>query len=380
MGCAPSKIEAQVDMPRAKDEVSTATTATTAKQTKLDGTPSGSPAISLRSALSASILGTPPGSPIDVIDLFNPSAVGAVLSDPHFVRLVTQYQHGVEATLHEIVLQWKRLADEQARAKYILRSFDVPNHGLARVRTLYHHRRYVFTPELVTLLASYGCTAIVEYLHSKEPTETATFFTCATMDAAAQSGKLGLVEFLHAHRTEGCTHRAMDYAAMGGHMAIVEFLHVHRSEGCSVEAMNGAARKGNLEIVRFLHENRHEGCDHSAADSAALQGHLDVVRFFCDHRRSDIASDSALAAAIEKGHVAIVELLLETFPSEGNTLKMLCDAARRGHLPIIKYLYKQRAEATRYTSQAIFYANQKGHTGLVAYLEAEQRHLVSQLA
>ncbi|OQR87181.1 hypothetical protein ACHHYP_09417 [Achlya hypogyna] len=376
MGCAPSKIDELASAPGPKvDEVSIATTATTKQSAKR----TSSPALSTRSALSGSILGTPPGSPL-AIDLYNPSPIAAVLGDPKLVKALTAYQYGVEATLHEIVVQWKRLSDEHAKARYIMRSFDVPNHGLARVRTLYHHRRYVFTPELVTLLASYGCTAIIEYLHKQEPTETATFFTPSTMDAAAGSGKLSLVTFLHENRTEGCTHRAMDNAAITGHMEIVNFLHTQRNEGCSVEAMNGAARKGNLEIVRFLHTNRPEGCDHNAADAAALHGHLAIVEFLCEHRKVDVVSESALAAAIEKGHVAIVELLLATFPTEGNTLKMLCDAARRGHLPIIKFLYKQRAEATRYTSQAIFYANQKGHTGLVAYLEAEQRHLVSQLA
>ncbi|OQR82178.1 hypothetical protein THRCLA_11073 [Thraustotheca clavata] len=363
-------MDEHIEVPTArKEQVSRATTAST-KQSK----PHSSP------AMSESILGTPAGSPMDIDLYVLPKASVAVLHDMQFVRMIAQYQDGIEGKLHEIVLHWQKLRDENDRAKFIFRSFDVPHCGLARVRLLYMYRKYVFTPELGNLIASLGCLAIVEYLHAKEPQENSIIFTANTMDHAATSGKLALVEFLDTQRTEGCTTRAMDNAAMNGHLDIVEYLHLHRSEGCTVEAMNGACRKGYLDVVKFLHKNRTEGCDLNAGDNAALNGHLDVMQFLCQNRRDDVVSDSALSAAIEKGHVEIVKLLLETYPMEGNTLKMLCDASRRGHLPIIKYLYNTRAEATRYTSQAIFYANQKGHSGLVAYLEAEQRHLVSQLA
>eukprot|EP00644_Phytophthora_capsici_P014007 jgi/Phyca11/99141/e_gw1.3.440.1 len=63
------------------------------------------------------------------------------------------------------------------------------------------------------------------------------------MDTAAEYGHLPVMQWLHAHRREGCTYRAMNYAAASGQLEMVQWIHENRSEPCSTEAMNYAAGK-----------------------------------------------------------------------------------------------------------------------------------------
>ena len=44
------------------------------------------------------------------------------------------------------------------------------------------------------------------------------------MDDAAKKGHLHIVQWLHAHRTEGCTDDAMIYAEENDHVEVVEWL------------------------------------------------------------------------------------------------------------------------------------------------------------
>ena len=68
-----------------------------------------------------------------------------------------------------------------------------------------------------------------------------------------------VIQWLHEHRTEGCTTNAMDFAARNGHLEIVQWLHDNRTEGCTDRAMDGAAEYGHYEVVQYLYENRTEG-------------------------------------------------------------------------------------------------------------------------
>ncbi|KAI3657255.1 hypothetical protein MP638_006240 [Amoeboaphelidium occidentale] len=44
----------------------------------------------------------------------------------------------------------------------------------------------------------------------------------------------------------------IDRAAADGHLAVVEWLHQHRTEGCTTNAMDEAAQRGHVDIANYL--------------------------------------------------------------------------------------------------------------------------------
>ncbi|RHY51134.1 hypothetical protein DYB26_008311 [Aphanomyces astaci] len=213
---------------------------------------------------------------------------------------------------------------------------DQQHHPLETVKTLYRfRRREVFTPACLVYLAKHGSLRVLAYLHAVG----CTAFTPQVMDAAAQYGHLSLVQFLHTHRL-GCTTAAMNGAARSGHLDIVKFLHAHRSEGCTSAAMDGAANNGYVDVVKFLHAHCKDTCD----------------------------MDSALKLATDKGHLEIVRFLHD-LDDANNVLNVLVWAARKGHLDIVKYMQETHKEAiVRFNHHVIYTATERGHTDIVEYL------------
>ncbi|KAI8923768.1 hypothetical protein BC831DRAFT_469530 [Entophlyctis helioformis] len=60
------------------------------------------------------------------------------------------------------------------------------------------------------------------------------------MDGAAHFGRLHIVQWLHANRTEGCTTRALDWAAEKGHLHVIQWLLANRTEGFTADAIINA--------------------------------------------------------------------------------------------------------------------------------------------
>ncbi|KAI8924601.1 hypothetical protein BC831DRAFT_464798, partial [Entophlyctis helioformis] len=69
------------------------------------------------------------------------------------------------------------------------------------------------------------------------------------MDLAASHGRLHVIQWLHANRTEGCTTQAMDNAAVCGHLEVVQWLAKHRTEGFTHRAYDMAL---NDKVKQFL--------------------------------------------------------------------------------------------------------------------------------
>ncbi|KAL2915103.1 hypothetical protein HK105_205427 [Polyrhizophydium stewartii] len=157
------------------------------------------------------------------------------------------------------------------------------------------------------MAARYGHLELLQLLHATM--DPSTRWTTSVLDNAAASGHLDVVQWLHLHRSDGCSTDAMDLAAWAGRLDIVRFLHTHRSEGCTTEAMNLSAKQGNLRMVMWLHAHRTEGCTNEAFDLAARSGHERVVKWLLDHR-AERPSDAALIGAAERGHAGVVACLL----------------------------------------------------------------------
>jgi hypothetical protein len=72
---------------------------------------------------------------------------------------------------------------------------------------------------------------------------------------AVQEGCLEAIRYLTAHRPSSrCTTATMDTAAEMGRLDIVQYLHENRSEGCSSETLNLAGYYGHLHVVKYLQE------------------------------------------------------------------------------------------------------------------------------
>ncbi|KAF1322650.1 Abc transporter g family member 31, partial [Globisporangium splendens] len=237
---------------------------------------------------------------------------------------------------------------------------------LAVVKWIFDHQ-FEYCGEAMYEAARYGRFDIVCFLHERSPEKGAT--NPPAMDVAAKNGHLGIVEFLHHNRSEGCSMLAMNNAAAYGYLEIVQFLHEHRSEGCSTAAMNCAARGGHLDVVRFLHENRYEGCTTSAMDYAARYGHLEIVQFLHDHR-AEGCSTQAMDDAAKFGHFHIVQFLHHN-RREGCSTNAMDAAAARGDLDILKFLHDHRNEGC--TTEAIDVAAANGHSLVVHFLTAYRR-------
>ncbi|KAJ3412001.1 hypothetical protein HDV05_001382 [Chytridiales sp. JEL 0842] len=187
----------------------------------------------------------------------------------------------------------------------------------------------------------------------------------AAMDQASKNGHLHVVQYLHTHRSEGCTTDAMDDASANGHLSIVKFLHENRSEGCTQWALDTAAQNGHLAVVEFLHTHRSEGCTEAALDEASKNGFLDIVEFLHTHRSEGCTKD-AMNFAAAHGHLDVVRYL-HLNRSEGCTAWAMDMAAKNGYFHVVKFLNEHRSEKS--TRDAIEEAQRNRHTHIVQYLK-----------
>ncbi|KAF0689459.1 Aste57867_19094 [Aphanomyces stellatus] len=171
-------------------------------------------------------------------------------------------------------------------------------------------------------------------------------FSTDAMDLAAAHGHLEVLQWLHVHRTEGCTTQAFDKAATNGHMHVVTWLHLNRLEGGTVAAMDGAAANGHLDILKFLHKHRQgkEGCTAMAMDMAATNGHLAAV-VWLNFNRSEGCSTAAMDGAALGGHMEILNFLHDNRKEGlGNVSAILAALVKKGDLDTFAWVANHACE------------------------------------
>ncbi|KAJ3111439.1 hypothetical protein HDU96_005699 [Phlyctochytrium bullatum] len=123
-------------------------------------------------------------------------------------------------------------------------------------------------------------------------------------DMAAEAGSLAVLDFLHAHHpSDLCTEAAMDNAA---NLRVLKFLHERRRAPFTSAAMDAAAQTGDLDMVAYLH-GLGAPFTSAALEQAAARGHLAVLKFLISRRREPIPSTAIAAAAT----LDVVRLLVE---------------------------------------------------------------------
>ncbi|RKO94798.1 hypothetical protein BDK51DRAFT_28394 [Blyttiomyces helicus] len=127
-----------------------------------------------------------------------------------------------------------------------------------------------------------------------------------------------------------------DRAATFGSLPVVELLHEMAIPGMfSTSAMNAAAGSGYIEVVRFLHESRSEGCTTFGMDDASkswvckaefekeAEKAKEVVFFLLRHRK-----EGCTASGMERGHTEVLRVLYEAGMrfSDEDAMKMFSDS------------------------------------------------------
>ncbi|TYZ66659.1 hypothetical protein PybrP1_007477 [[Pythium] brassicae (nom. inval.)] len=125
-----------------------------------------------------------------------------------------------------------------------------------------------------------GHLHVVQWLYDHRPEGCSSH----AMVGTAHNGHMDVVQWLYKHKKDDVGVFAIDAAAEHGHLEI-------SSSGCSqtgaraatAAAMNGAAARGHLRVAQWLHTHRSEGCSRHALRSAVLKRHYDVAFFLVLH-------------------------------------------------------------------------------------------------
>ncbi|KDO19145.1 hypothetical protein SPRG_15712 [Saprolegnia parasitica CBS 223.65] len=177
------------------------------------------------------------------------SSARAVLTQPDLREVILAYQDGVPCSLqHMFQLYYAKLEMAQYQVHPNLKQMQDP----------LRMRGYL----LCRLLQDNYCDLAHTFLDTftddddiKLPSRSVSILIRNTIDNAVRARNLSLVKRLHARPAIGiCSQLAMDTAAANGDLEIVQFLHQHRSEGCSRLAFKRA--KKHKAVLAFLKKNR----------------------------------------------------------------------------------------------------------------------------
>ena len=126
----------------------------------------------------------------------------------------------------------------------------------------------------------------------------------------------------------------MTSAICAGQVGIVEFIHQEGGKEYTIEMMNRAAICGQLEMAKRLYYILRTPFSSTAFEYAARHG-IELVQFMIDKLDGPIRGDS-VAFAAGGGCLATVKFLVERGVPVSS--RALMEAARRGHIDIVRYL------------------------------------------
>ncbi|KAF0694540.1 Aste57867_14580 [Aphanomyces stellatus] len=220
---------------------------------------------------------------------------------------------------------------------------EAARHGhLDILQWLQNNRFEGATDASIRYAAEGGHVDVLRWLFVHQPPTSTS--SRMPMEGAAQCGSLEAIQLLH-DRGWPASKWVMGKAAGGGHLEVVQWLHGHRTEGCTTSAMDDAAGEGHLEVVQWLHHNRTEGCTRRAMDRALEYGHVEVVRWLIDNRQEG-CSELGIKYAVQTGRLDFVQWIRRHRGCQMCQLHhAIADARRFRHDDIALYLETGQPDA-----------------------------------
>ncbi|KAJ3101443.1 hypothetical protein HDU96_009981 [Phlyctochytrium bullatum] len=105
---------------------------------------------------------------------------------------------------------------------------------------------------------------------------------------------------------------------------------------------------GRLEVIRFLHVNRLERPKISALVEAARKGHIEVVRYLVKKMRMEPTRDVLLEAADE-----VIPFLVDNLPAEADLDDYIHIAFSRDNLELLRWLHKKGLGTGRFPTMLV---------------------------
>jgi ankyrin repeat protein len=180
----------------------------------------------------------------------------------------------------------------------------------------------------------------------------------------------------------------LTYAAFNGNLRMVKLFLARGDIQANVQQappVFHAAKRSHVDVVRRLLQFDTIGINQQFRNSSPLcvaseMGHPEVTRLLLEHTTppdtnlKTYVGDTALSLAAYRGHLAIINLLLEVDQLDvtatnkfGDTDTALCKAARFGHAHVVKRLYRDtRAKCASDVKKAI---EAPSNRRIVLYLE-----------
>ena len=245
-------------------------------------------------------------------------------------------------------------------------------------------------PAIIHAAAFFGAESIFQYLKDGIEVDMTKldFLERGVQHFAAAGGNLSIMRSFDtiSKKTDQKNRTSMFYAVKYGHMDIVKYLW---SKGLTFDGdvskiLYEACFLGELEIVQFVASQIDSvsfilSTDRSSCmTAAASSGNADLIRFLASKLPSiNIMSEtlvSALNIAAESGSLEAVKALVElnvviNLPQKKQV--PIVQAAKNGHLDIVKYLYDHGADVNLRTSQddsALQVATKNNHPRVVKFL------------
>ncbi|EGZ18373.1 hypothetical protein PHYSODRAFT_500442, partial [Phytophthora sojae] len=163
-------------------------------------------------------------------------------------------------------------------------------------------------------------------------------YTVGAMDGSAAAGRLGLVQWLHANRSEGCSPAAFIGAAAHRHFTVLEWLYEHYPQVADpARELVVAAQHSRIEALSFLLPRVRREQVEPALEAAAANGHVAVLEHLLNRPYSMRRS---LLAAAENGRTQVVQFLLGRGYTDRYMLvnPALIKAAEGGHCDVVELL------------------------------------------
>ncbi|EFA83675.1 hypothetical protein PPL_02741 [Heterostelium album PN500] len=166
------------------------------------------------------------------------------------------------------------------------------------------------------------------------------------LNNSARIGRIDLIQWLAENRGHELSKSdMMKYAVLGGHLQTVEYLlaeHKQLQRPKNDEYMKIASLPGKpFAIFKLLREHKFT-LPNRMLETAAKTGNLEVLHLLSDDK--DVRWESPMDAAIEGGQLNVVKWMNEKYPNEKLSPRRIEEAAKRGHLEMLKWIYENRTE------------------------------------